>query len=548
MTDALTAGPELAEPPAGATDHVAATGLSTQPDDTDTGPDLARRGPRRGVGFWWRRLTSMRTALMLLSLLALAAVPGSLLPQRGVNPARVAEFLSAHRSVGPVLDRLSAFDVFGAPWFAAIYLLLMISLVGCLVPRIRLHVRALRRPPPPTPRHLDRLPVHASWRSFTDAAVTVDRLSAQLRRRRWRVVSGSGEVRAERGYARETGNLLFHICLLLLLSGVAWGGLFGYQADVVVVDGQGFSNTPVAYDNFVPGRAVHAASLPPWALHLDRFSARYLPSGEAASYDAYVTWQPTPSATPRPAHIWENHPLVTTDNLLTGGTKVYLTGHGFAPHVTVTSRSGQVLFDGTSVFLPTDTASYTSDGVIKVPAAQPDQLGFSGFLLPTAEITPLGMGSSFPAPNNPRLVLTAFHGDLGLGSGRPQSVYTLDSARMTQFVHGGQPLRALLAPGQSWRLPDGTTLRFDDLKQFANFHVTYNPGKRLVLLATVLLIAGLILSLTVRRQRLWLRVTAEPDGTSRVHAGALARTDSDRFHDEFARLVTRLATPAEGTR
>jgi cytochrome c biogenesis protein len=514
--------------------------MGTQPVD----PDAAGASrQRRGLRYWWRKLTSMRTALLLLSLLALAAVPGSLLPQRGINPARVAMFLSAHRTVGPVLDRLSAFDVFAAPWFAAIYLLLLVSLIGCLIPRIRLHVRALRLPLPATPRHLDRLGAHAIWRSDTDSTATVALLARRLRRRRWRVVTSAGEIRAERGYLRETGNLLFHVCLLLLLAGVAWGALDGYQADVVVVDGQGFSNTPVAYDTFEPGRAVQAAALPPFSVHLNRFSARYLPSGEAASYDAYVTWQPAPDAAPRRGHIWENHPLVTTDNPLTGGTKVYLTGHGFAPQVTVTSRTGRVLFDGTVPFLPTDAATYTSTGVIKVPAGAPDQLGFSGFLLPTAQITPLGMGSSFPAPDNPRLILTAYHGDLGLASGRPQSVYTLDTARMTQYVSAGQPSRAALAPGQQWRLPDGTTLRFDALKQFANFHVTYNPGTRLVLLSTVLLIAGLIMSLTVRRQRLWLRVRDDDDG-SRVSAGALSRTDNDRFHDEFARLVLHLSLPA----
>ena len=42
-----------------------------------------------GLRWMWRQLTSMRTALILLFLLALAAVPGSVFPQRGVSPLRV---------------------------------------------------------------------------------------------------------------------------------------------------------------------------------------------------------------------------------------------------------------------------------------------------------------------------------------------------------------------------------------------------------------------------------------------------------------------------
>ena len=43
---------------------------------------------------FWRWLTSMRTALILLLLLAIAAVPGSLLPQKGVDINRVQQYLT----------------------------------------------------------------------------------------------------------------------------------------------------------------------------------------------------------------------------------------------------------------------------------------------------------------------------------------------------------------------------------------------------------------------------------------------------------------------
>src|SRR5881275_256009 len=172
MTD--LASPELGD----------ATRMSTAPAPP---PRSSGAGVRRRLRTWWRQLTSMRTALLLLTLLALAAIPGTVLPQRGLNPVKVDNYLAAHPHLGPLLDRLSMFDVFAAPWFAAIYLLLFISLVGCLVPRIRLHARALRRRPPPAPRHLSRLSTSAQWTGAADAADLVETARTYLRKRRWRV-------------------------------------------------------------------------------------------------------------------------------------------------------------------------------------------------------------------------------------------------------------------------------------------------------------------------------------------------------------------------
>ena len=140
----------------------------------------------------WRQLTSMRTALLLLFLLALAAVPGSLLPQRSVDPTLVDLYIAHHPKLGPFIDRLSGFDVFAAPWFAAIYALLFISLIGCLIPRIRMHLRALSRRPPKAPAHPARL---SSGIRFETAASPQDVLEASrsiLRKRRFRVAADAG--------------------------------------------------------------------------------------------------------------------------------------------------------------------------------------------------------------------------------------------------------------------------------------------------------------------------------------------------------------------
>ncbi|WP_197481965.1 cytochrome c biogenesis protein ResB, partial [Rhodococcus sp. HS-D2] len=54
-------------------------------------PSLGRRALAHARNLW-RQLTSMRTALVLLFLLAVAAVPGALLPQRNLNAGKVDEY------------------------------------------------------------------------------------------------------------------------------------------------------------------------------------------------------------------------------------------------------------------------------------------------------------------------------------------------------------------------------------------------------------------------------------------------------------------------
>src|SRR5216683_7544148 len=126
----------------------------------------------------WRQLTSMRTALVLLFLLAVASVPGSLLPQQGIDPAAVQQYYASHPALAPWLARLSLFNVFAAPWFAAIYLLLFLSLAGCVVPRSLCLARSARALPPPAPRNLARLPQSARHESTLDPAAALGAATA----------------------------------------------------------------------------------------------------------------------------------------------------------------------------------------------------------------------------------------------------------------------------------------------------------------------------------------------------------------------------------
>ena len=518
-------------------------GLSTRPEpDPPSAP--VGIGPLGWLRWAWRQLTSMRVALLLLFLLALGSIPGSVLPQRGTDPIKVTEYLAAHPGTGPWLDRLGLFDVFAAPWFAAIYLLLMVSLTGCVLPRAKLHWRAMRARPPAAPRRLSRLPEHREF--VVDGALgssapsVLDAAAAALGARRWRVdvapydaaSPGSGWVAAEKGYLRETGNLVFHLALLGLLVAVGVGGAFGYRGQVIVREGQGFSNTLTQYDTFNPGRSFDPERLAPFSLRLDDFRATFEESGAQRGaprdFEADVEFRRSPDSTPETTTIRVNEPLVVD------GSKVFLIGHGFSPTFRITDSTGDVVFEDSVVFLPQD-GNFTSNGVIKVPDTSP-QLGFTGVFLPTAASDPIRGGfSSFPEARDPRVFLSVWRGDLGLDGGKAQSVYRLETSGMERVG-----LKAL-SPGQTWTLPEGLgTLEFTGYTEYATFSVASDPGKELALVASLLAMAGLVLSLFVRRRRAWVRVSDDGDGRTLVEVAGLGRTEAPGLSEEIDDLVTAL--------
>ncbi|WP_018347659.1 cytochrome c biogenesis protein ResB [Longispora albida] len=473
----------------------------------------------------WRQLTSMRTALVLLFLLAVAAVPGSLLPQRGVAIEKVNDYLKNNPGAGPWLDRFYFFDVYSSPWFAAIYLLLFTSLVGCILPRLRTQAEALFRPLPDAPARPERLPVS---RTFDG---TAEDFAARLKKARYRVAIRDGAVSAEKGYLRETGNLLFHSALIVLLVGVALGSWYGWHGNRLIVagpDGE-FCNTLQQYDEYGLGARVGASDLPEFCVRLDSFKASYLDSGQPLSFTANVGYLDGAKE--------GTHRLKVNEPLRLNGANVYLLANGYAPILEYTDKFGRKLTT-TVPFLNSDPM-LTSSGVAVFPDANLDpatgkreygqQIGFQGVYLPTKPADPSVGRSAFPTEKDPALMLVAYRGDLGLDNGIPSSVYSLkqsqiDSGRLKPV---GEP-HMLVPGGEPWKLDDGTTVRFLGTKSWVAVSVRHDPGEPIMLTGAVLLLAGLLPSLAIRRRRVFYR-----DG----QVGALAKNEYPGLGAELDQLL-----------
>lgn len=503
----------------------------------------------------WTQLTSMRTALMLLLLLAVAAVPGSVFPQRVQDAFAVQTYIEERPTLGPILDTFQLFDVYSSFWFSAIYLLLFISLIGCIIPRARKHIQQMTSPPPRTPRRLQRLPEYGaleleapdSQNPGPTPEQALDDAAKVLRRRRYRVDQRQDSVGAEKGYLKEVGNILFHASLVGVLIFVAAGSMLSYRGQKVLMEDEGFVNALVAYDNFYPGTWFSEDQLEPFSLQLNSFDRTFdrqlLPTGEPnphygqlLGFSADVTVQDGNDAEIEDTTLRVNHPLTL------GGAQLYLVGNGYAPVITVRDGDGEVAFSGPVVTRPDDPV-YTSMAVIKAPDASPEQLGFVGLFLPSAVDTGDGlMVSADPEALNPVLQLDAYAGDLGLDDGTPQNVYVLDTDGLE--VLNARDVEAggiTLAPGETHELPDGMgSISFDDLKDYVAIDIHYNPGELGILIFALTAAAGLTVSLFLRRRRAWVKVSVTDDGRTLVQYGLLSRGEDFRLREESLALRTQL--------
>ena len=504
-----------------------------------------------GLAGWlkwaWRQLTSMRIALILLFLLALGSVPGSMLPQQGTDPGGVQQWFASHPALAPLLNHLGLFNVFAAPWFAAIYLLLFASLVGCVVPRTFRMAGSARSLPPRAPRNLARLPRSAEYTTTLPPGDAVEAAARVLSGHGFRLRRDPGDsaeagtwVSAEKGYLREVGNLLFHLALLGVLVSVALGGLFGYKADRLLVQGDTFADTASALDEFYPGRFVTAADLGRFSITLNRFDASYIASGpqrgQPSAFDAQVSYTEQPGGPVRTGHLEVNRPLSVD------GAKVYLIGHGYAPEFRVTDARGQVVYNGPTPFVAGTSGNFLSEGVVKVPEAQPQQLGFTGIFVPTAVDVGGTLESVFPAADHPVVSLIAYAGNLGMNSGPPQSVYQLDTSGMQRLT----AIPQVLQPGQTLQLPGGRgAITFTGYVPWASLAITHDPGQLPALICGIAALGGLLLSFMIRRRRVFVRARPGENGTT-VQVGGLARTDaSGGFEAEFATLAAELKSAHE---
>ncbi len=339
------------------------------------------------------------------------------------------------------------------------------------------------------------------------------------------------------------GNLLFHIALLAILLVLAIGSGFRFTGQRVLVEGQTFASTRIAYDSFTAGRFVTDAQIPKFALTLNSFRVGYVSDnlnalGMPRDFDAAVTVES--NSRKQKADIRVNDPMPVD------GTDIFLLGNGYAPTITVRNPAGgAVVFSDSIPFLPQDS-KLTSLGVIKVPrrsceAGRHDRALLShacqntGWCLLLELSRPPRPGRlprrlrrrSRPQQRRTRIRVHAGHVSPDEG-GRPRHS---DARNPTDPPNVRQPL------------PNGLgSIELTTIPRFASLDIAYDPHPGPMLAAVAAAVAGLALSLFVPRRRVWVRTTRRDHGADIEIGGALARGDDPRLQPIVDAFIARLHT------
>src|SRR6266498_1058763 len=246
---------------------------------SSTATSARRMTLRQSLALVWRTLRSMRTALVLLLLLAVAAVAGSLVPQLGTSDLRIAAMFRDHPLRADIYDKLGLFDVFGSWWFTVIYTLLLISLAACLFPRTRALVRNLRSRPLPA-RELGAMRHYAERQVPVGPDRAISDARRVLRRRLFRVAGTNGggppALAADKGLAREAGSLLFHWSFFLILVGIVWGKGTGFTGQAAIVEGRTWALAGANFDGTVREGRFFGGDFPNVRIKVEDFTATYL--------------------------------------------------------------------------------------------------------------------------------------------------------------------------------------------------------------------------------------------------------------------------------
>ncbi|MFN2466171.1 MAG: cytochrome c biogenesis protein ResB [Candidatus Dormibacteria bacterium] len=388
----------------------------------------------------WRTLARMKTAVILLAIVAGLSIVATLLPQKALQPQRASDWIQAHQVLGAPFDRLGLFSVYESWVFIVPLVLMYVSLGNCVFTRSRAMYRRWRRGLPRGPQFIG-----------------------------------------------EAGSLVFHLSFFVLLAGVLYNLAAGFTAYVNVVEGDSVVEARSSYDQVEEGALFSPAQHRGFEVKVDKFDATYYPGGKPRDFVTSATLIDH-------GRVVRHQDIRVNQYLAYQDVKFYQASFGWAPVVQIFDPSGTKVFDQPVLF--SGDANF-AHGVLKAPAAGApgEQLGARMFFAPDAVDTGSGAHAGSADLRNPAMTFAIFKGDLH--ANRIANVYDLDVSGMRQIWTGG------LLEGQTSVIPGGYRVSFPRVLRYTTLQVTTAPGLPIIYTAFGLMLGGLLIRLYLRPLMEW---------------------------------------------
>ncbi len=189
---------------------------------------------------FWAFFSSMKTAIVLLLVLAAASMAGTLIPQNEPPEFYLNKFGAQKYAL---MQRLSLTDVYHSTWFSVLLLLIGINLAVCSLNRFGMAWRRTFRPGVGTEVGTVRAMGRSeNLRCESGAPDTASKAAEFLKSRGYRVLSSqsgaSVSLYASKGRLGIWGPYLVHLSILVVFAGAIYGGAFGFRGFTTITEGE----------------------------------------------------------------------------------------------------------------------------------------------------------------------------------------------------------------------------------------------------------------------------------------------------------------------
>jgi len=434
----------------------------------------------------WNFLISMKLAIWIIIVLAVASILGTVVEQN--QP--VEKYRQVYEDWAyNLMDRFNLFDMYHSWWFLLLLCLFTINLTCCTIDRLPRAIRTVRKPKLTLDDATETsLSLTERWRSKGDISHRAEEYKVALAQAfaAPKVTEADGAVHlyAEKGVSSRFGAYATHAGIVIVFIGAIIGNVFGFKSYVNIPDGKEASHLDAR------GGKQHIDL--PFSVRNNRFWLETYPSGQPKKYASDLSVMENGREVLRKT-ITVNDPLVYK------GVWFYQSSYGqeggATAQVAVSRQDGTPA--GNFALAPNEPVRIEGYGTVRGVNYEENFQGKG----PALQVVIEKPGQ--PASN------------LWILQGRPD----LDRGRNDSLVFSFAGLTA---------------------KMFTGLQVAKDPGVNVVWLGCLLLTAGMMVSFFLSHRRIWIRLAEGPHGKVEVTAGGATNRNRPAFEKTFASVLAEV--------